>query len=96
MRGVNINFADFDDYMLRQLDIADYKVEVSETDTLDQMVVFIELPETSAVQDVAARVAHDIKVKFEISPEMEILVPGSLEAEFTGQVKQNRFIDQRG
>ena len=96
VRGVNINFADFDDYMLRQLDIADYKVEVSETDTLDQMVVFIELPETSAVQDVAARVAHDIKVKFEISPEMEILVPGSLEAEFTGQVKQNRFIDQRG
>ena len=96
VRGININHADFDDFMLRQLDVADYKVEVAETETLDRISVFIELPDTPASQDVAARLAVAIKAKFEVSPDMVTLASGSLEAEFTGQVKQNRFIDKRG
>ena len=96
VRGININHADFDDFMLRQLDVADYKVEIAETDTLDAIRVFIELGEGPDSAQVAVRVAGAIKAKFEVSPDMEILAPGSLEAEFTGQVKQNRFIDKRG
>ncbi len=96
VRGININHADFDDFMLRQLDVADYKVEVVETDTLDAIRVFIELGQGPETATVAARVASEIKAKFEVSPDMMTLAPGSLEAEFTGQVKQNRFIDKRG
>jgi phenylacetate-CoA ligase len=96
VRGININHADFDDFMLRQLDVADYKVEVTETETLDAVRVFIELPEASDSAPVAARLAVAIKTKFEVTPDMVTLAPGSLEAEFTGQIKQNRFIDKRG
>jgi len=98
VRGININHADFDDFMLRQLDVADYKVEVAETETLDVMRVFIELPggDGEGGGTVAARLASEIKVKFEVSPDMVALAPGTLETEFTGQVKQNRFIDKRG
>ncbi|MDP6843792.1 MAG: AMP-binding protein [Rhodospirillales bacterium] len=96
VRGININHADFDDFMLRQLDVADYKVEVEETEALDKMRVSIELSGGADGAAVAARLARAIKSKFEVTPEMDQLAPGTLEAEFTGQVKQNRFIDKRG
>ena len=37
-----------------------------------------------------------VKNRFEMTPEITILDPGSLENEFASQVKQNRFIDRRG
>jgi len=94
--GININHADFDDYMLRQLDVADYKVEVEETETLDAFRVSIELSGGADGGAVSGRLAGDIKSKFELTPEFEILNAGTLEAEFRNQVKQNRFIDKRG
>ena len=38
---MNINHADFEDFMLRQLAINDFKVEVAETETLDSMTISI-------------------------------------------------------
>ena len=96
VRGINVNHADFDDFMLRQLDVADYKVEVEETDTTDVMRVYIELSSGTKALEIRKRLASQIKVKFEVTPEMNQLATGTLEAEFKGQVKQNRFIDKRG
>ena len=96
VRGINVNHADFDDFMLRQLDVADYKVEVEETDTTDVMRVYIELSSGTNALEIRKRLASEIKVKFEVTPEMNQLATGTLEAEFMGQVKQNRFIDKRG
>ena len=43
VRGININHADFEDFMNRKLEVSDFKVEVEETDTLDTITLFIEL-----------------------------------------------------
>ena len=43
VRGVNINHADFEDFMNRELDVTDFKVEIVETSGLDAMRVSLEL-----------------------------------------------------
>lgn len=96
VRGININHADFDDFMQRQLDVSDYKVEVEETDALDLLLVSIELSAAADPGQVSEHLATQIKGKFEVSPAVDQLDAGTLEAEFVGQVKQNRFIDKRG
>ena len=40
--------------------------------------------------------AGAIKETFELTPEITVLEPGTLERDFAGQIKQNRFIDRRG
>ena len=78
------------------MDVADYKVEVEETEGLDLMRVSVELSGGADSAASCESLVGEIKVKFELTPEIDQLAPGTLEAEFTGQVKQNRFIDRRG
>jgi len=96
VRGININHADFDDYMMLQMDVADYKVEVHESKTLDVLRVYIEISDTANYLEISERIAGEIKKRFEVSPEVLSLESGTLEAEFKGQIKQNRYIDARG
>ena len=96
VRGININHADFEDFMHRRLDITDFKVEVEETETLDQMRVSIELSEAAASEQSTAALLSDIRKIFELSPEIAILDAGTLEKELLSQVKQQRFVDKRG
>ena len=43
VRGININHSDFEDFMHRRLEIGDFKVEVVETNTLDELLIYIEV-----------------------------------------------------
>lgn len=96
VRGININHADFEDFMHRRLDITDFKVEVEETDTLDRMRVSIELSESASSEQSVAALQNDVRKTFELSPEIAILDAGTLEKELVSQVKQQRFVDKRG
>ena len=96
VRGVNINHADFEDFMLRQLAINDFKVEVAETETLDSMTISIELGTDASPEETIDALKQQVRQIFEVSAEVEMLSAGTLEQEFQLQVKQQRFIDKRG
>jgi phenylacetate-CoA ligase len=95
VRGVNVNHADFEDFMNRRLRISDFKVEISESETLDRMVVSVEVRGDDGTDPVESLKANVRRV-FEITPEIAVLETGTLEREFQNQVKQQRFIDLRG
>ena len=96
VRGININHADFEDFMHRRLDITDFKVEVEETETLDLMRVSIEVSNPAKAENSLTSLREDIRKIFELSPEIAVLDAGTLEQELQSQVKQQRFVDKRG
>ncbi|MGB0631172.1 MAG: phenylacetate--CoA ligase family protein [Alphaproteobacteria bacterium] len=96
VRGVNINHADFEDFMNRKLDISDFKVEVAETDTLDRMTISVELGTNANAETTIDDLKKHVRQVFEVSAEIVQIAPGTLEKEFQAQVKQQRFIDNRG
>jgi phenylacetate-CoA ligase len=94
--GINVNQADIEDFMHRQEAVTDFKIEAVETGALDALRVSIELRREAEAARETERLSHAVKTTFELTPEIVILDPGTLEREFAGQVKQNRFIDRRG
>ena len=96
VRGININHADFEDFMNRKLGVSDFKVEVEETDTLDTMTLFIELSPGIGKLETSRMLESEIRRVFEVTPKITIIELGTLEKEFKDQVKQQRFIDKRG
>lgn len=96
VRGININHADFEDFMHRRLDITDFKVEVEETDTLDMMRVSIEVSDPAQAEGPVTALREDVRKTFELTPDIAVLETGTLEKELQAQVKQQRFIDKRG
>lgn len=96
VRGINVNQADIEDFMHRQDGVSDFKIEAVETGTLDALRLSIELRRGAESADETERLIRAVKTTFELTPEVMVLEPGTLEREFAGQVKQVRFIDQRG
>ena len=96
VRGINVNEADIEDFMHRQTAISDFKIEAVETETMDALQVSVEMAAHASGDTLTETLATDIRNSFELRPEIVVLEPGTLEVEFAGQVKQNRFIDRRG
>ncbi len=96
VRGVNINHADFEDFMNRKLDISDFKVEIAETETLDSMTISVELARNADAGAAIDDLKRHVRRVFEVSADVLEIQPGTLEKEFEAQVKQQRFIDKRG
>jgi phenylacetate-CoA ligase len=96
VRGININQADIEDFMHRVGAVTDFKIEAIETETLDGLRISVELVPGVNTETCVDALKIQVKNVFELTPEVAILEPGELEKEFAGQVKQNRFIDQRG
>ena len=96
VRGININQAEIEDFLYRQPAITDFKIEALETESLDALRISIEVAAGANPDDTAAALARSVKETFELTPEIGVIEPGTLEREFAGAVKQNRFIDRRG
>ena len=96
VRGVNINQGDFEDFMHRVLAVTDFKAEALETDTLDMLRVSVEIAQGANVEALSGELVEKIRATFELTPEIAVLEPGTLEKEFQSSVKQNRFVDLRG
>ena len=96
VRGININQADIEDFLYRERAITDFKIEAVETDSLDALRISIEVAAGANADATAAALTRSVKETFELTPEVGVIEPGTLEREFAGAVKQNRFIDRRG
>ena len=95
VRGINVNQADIEDFMHRQDAISDFKIEAVETDTLDALRVSVELRHGAVATNEIDQLSGSIKSIFELTPVVVVLELGTLEREYSTQVKQARFIDQR-
>jgi phenylacetate-CoA ligase len=96
VRGVNINFADFEDFMYRVDAVADFRLEVTETDTGDALRLSIELRPGHDAAAATGALAAAVKKAFEVTPDVRVLEPGALEAIYARDIKANRFADNRG
>ena len=96
VRGININQAEIEDFLYRDRAITDFKIEALETDSLDALRISIELAAGANADGTVAALTRSVRETFELTPEVGVIEPGTLEREFAGAVKQNRFIDRRG
>ena len=96
IRGVNMNHTDFEDFIFRHDQVADFKVELTSPDDLERMTVFIETAAAGDGAAVSVELVRDIKNVFEVSAEVDVLARGTLAAEFETSVKAQRFLDKRG
>ncbi|NJN39797.1 MAG: phenylacetate--CoA ligase [Gammaproteobacteria bacterium] len=98
IRGVNVNHAEFEDFIFRNPSVTDFQA-VLETDPatdLEQLRVLIEVKRDLDPQAVAGTVREDVKRTFEVVPMVDVLALGTLAAEFERSVKAPRFVDRRG
>ena len=96
IRGVNLNHAEFEDFMFRNQDINDFQA-VLETgeDDLENIRVKIEIKRGSDETKVTHIVNSEIKRVFEVSALIEVLELGSLAKVFETSIKAPRFVDER-
>jgi phenylacetate-CoA ligase len=95
VRGVNIDHADFEDFMFRRLEVSDFKCECLATEGNDVLRVSIEIRRGASAADAAERTVAAIKATFEVRPEMVVLPLGTLAKEFEVSTKAPRFVDRR-
>ena len=95
VRGVNIDHCQFEDFMFRCADVADFKAEVVNVGDLDEFVLSIEVSPDNDPAAVAKSVAQRTKLKFELTPQIRLLERGTLAREFENAVKAPRFADRR-
>jgi phenylacetate-CoA ligase len=97
VRGVNVNHAEFEDFMFRNPDVLDFQavLETEEATGREGLTVLIEIK--GAVDELAAcsTVTGSVKHTFEVTPAVQILKRGTLAAEFERSLKAPRFVDRR-
>lgn len=95
VRGINLNHAEFEDFMFQAREVADFKAELLNNGGLDDFVLSIEVGRGSDGPLVCARIAEQAKARFELAPKVVLLERGTLAREFEGAVKAPRFADRR-
>ena len=95
VRGVNINHAEFEDFMFRNPRLNDFKAEIVSASGLDVLKLSIEVKTGADAAVVKQQVADDTKSVFEVTPEVVVLESGTLAKEFESSVKAPRFSDKR-
>ena len=95
VRGINIDHAEFEDFMFRMAAINDFKCEAVTTDGRDELRVSVEIRRDADPIAAVAEVEREIKRVFEISPRVVTLELGTLAREFEGSVKAPRVRDIR-
>lgn len=95
VRGINLSHAEFEDFMFRTLEVADFKAELINQGGLDEFVLSIEVARGADTSRIASRVSESTKAKFELNPSVVVLERGTLAREFESAVKAPRFVDRR-
>ena len=94
IRGVNMNHTEFEDFMFRHRQVADFKVELVTSSDLEALHVLIEIGDGDA-DTIGAELKDSIKTTFDVSASIKVLDRGSLAREFETTVKAQRFVDKR-
>ena len=95
VRGINLNHSEFEDFMFRSVDIADFKAELVTSKDLDTLLVSIEARRGADGAAVAAGLRTLVRDTFGLTPEISVLETGTLAKEFEASVKTPRFVDRR-
>ncbi|MGB7100646.1 MAG: AMP-binding protein [Xanthobacteraceae bacterium] len=97
VRGVNVNHADFEDFMFRNPDVLDFQaiLETEPSTGREGVRVLIEVSSTVDPDAACTRVGSSVKEVFEITPLVEALKRGTLATEFERSLKAPRFVDRR-
>ncbi|MBI3707138.1 MAG: phenylacetate--CoA ligase family protein [Proteobacteria bacterium] len=95
VRGININHAEFEDFMFADHDVGDFKCEAVSNGGLDALRVSVEFRRGTDPGAAMAALAQRTKTVFELSPDIIVLEPGTLAREFEASVKAPRFADTR-
>lgn len=88
VRGVNIGHADLEDHLFAVREVADFRCEVTNDGGLDQLVIYVELRGEADLE-------RSVKTRFEVTPVVRKVAPGSIAREFESSVKAPRFLDRR-
>lgn len=95
VRGINVNHAEFEDFVFRIPEINDFQVELRNDGGADIFRVAIEVRRGSEAGAVADGLAGRVRETFEVRPEIEVLETGTLARAFESSVKAPRFVDRR-
>jgi len=95
VRGINVNHADFEDFMFRDARISDFKAEVVTERDLDALRVSVEFRRGVDAGTATAELSAEVKRVFELKPDIRVLETGTLAREFESSVKAPRFLDRR-
>lgn len=96
VRGININHADFEDFIFQNVDVGDFKAELVTERDLDTMLVSVEVRRGLEPAAAAERLKMAIRDKFGLTPRIAVIETGTLAREFEASVKMPRFADRRG
>ena len=92
VRGININHADLEDAMFRDPSVVDFRAEVYNSETgNDVLHLHVERKEADRQAVVTL-----IKRTFQVTPEVTLLERGTIARDFEATVKPSRFVDRRG
>ena len=95
IRGINVNHADFEDFIFRDVDISDFKAELVSEHDLEVLVVSIEVRRSVDPATAAGRLQAAVQERFELRPRIVVVEAGTLAKEFEASVKTPRFVDRR-
>jgi len=95
VRGININHAEFEDFIFRILEINDFQVELRNDGGPDIFRVAVEVRRGSDAGAVAEGLAGKVRETFEVRPEIALLETGTLARAFESSVKAPRFVARR-
>ena len=96
IRGVNVNHAEFEDFIFGTESINDFQaVLVTDDDGLETLLVRYEVRPGEDDNTVSVSLIQRIKRHFEITPRVEALAVGTLARDFESSIKAPRFVDER-
>lgn len=95
VRGININHSDFEDFIHRNEQITDFRLEVTDGETNDRLILQLEPRQNVDREALDKQLATALKNQFELTPEIKMLEIGTLAEIFINDVKAARFVDSR-
>lgn len=95
VRGINLNHAELEDFMFRNLAVADFKAELVSARDLDVLRLSIEVKRDTPPIPVSDDLRAMVRDTFGLTPEIVVLDAGTLAREFEAAVKTPRFADRR-
>jgi phenylacetate-CoA ligase len=95
IRGINVNHAEFEDFIFRNVDISDFKAELITERDLDTMLLSIEVRRGVNPIAAAESLKSAVRDQFELTLQIVVVETGNLAKEFEASVKMPRFSDRR-
>ena len=97
IRGVNVNHAEFEDFIFRIPEVLDFQAVLVTDEASDRegLKVLLELKGVVQETQFCAGLASQIKSTFEVTPSVDVLPRGALASEFERAMKAPRFVDRR-